>query len=117
MLEALKIGIRHSVVPLSIFLCVIFTYSLSYRLSEAETTITIESKDIKAGVGDGKYLVWTESGGVFSIQDSAMYWSFDSSDRYGELEIGKTYRVKTAGWRIPFFSMYPNIIEAVPVTE
>jgi Protein of unknown function (DUF1523) len=29
---------------------------------------------------------------------------------YGALDVGKTYQMKVYGWRIPFFSMYPNIV-------
>lgn len=36
---------------------------------------------------------------------------FDSSDVYGELEIGNSYEVRVVGWRIPLLSWYRNIID------
>lgn len=29
---------------------------------------------------------------------------------YGHLIVGEKYRLETVGWRVPFFSMYKNIV-------
>ena len=49
---------------------------------------------------------------VYEITDSWLKGRFNSSDLYGKITIGKTYRMTICGHRSPFLSMYPNIYEA-----
>jgi hypothetical protein len=77
------------------------------RASTEVITITVEDKERV----ENNYLVWTKEGEVFEISDSLAYMRFNSSDFYGEIEVGETYNVLVSGWRIPFLSMYRNIIE------
>lgn len=58
---------------------------------------------------DSYYLVYTDKE-VFKLEDSLIFGQFNSSDIYGMLTEGKTYKFKVIGWRIPFLSMYRNII-------
>lgn len=51
--------------------------------------------------------------GTFTVSDS-VFGDFDSYDTYMKLEEGKSYNIKTGGWRIGFFSSFPNVLE---VTE
>ncbi len=94
----------------------IFSYPIAYRGSEATLTITIADKEritVRCGeVISNKYIVFSEKGEVFENTDSILYLKFSSSDVQGHLKIGKEYEVKVAGWRIPFFSTYRNIISA-----
>ena len=46
---------------------------------------------------------------VFQNTDSWLELKFNSADVQGELERGKTYRIHTYGWRVPFLSMFENI--------
>lgn len=89
------------------FICIIQPIAYAY----SDTTTTITTKKLEHHGGDDKYLVFTENE-VFENTDSLMFWKFNSSDIYNEMEEGKTYKVKVAGWRIPFLSMYRNIISA-----
>src|SRR6056297_850388 len=83
----------------------------AYYSSAEETQITVVEKITKYHGGDEKYLVSTESGEIFEIADTIAFLRFDSSNVYFSLEEGQTYTCKVAGWRIPFLSMYRNIIE------
>jgi hypothetical protein len=76
-------------------------------------TITVESKDIKTYDKNSKYLVWSKENEVFEITDSMWVGRFNSSDFYGRIEVGKTYKVKVIGYRVPFLSWYRNIIEII----
>lgn len=62
-----------------------------------------------------KYLVFTElpdgSVRVFENTDSLLELKFNSSDLQGTLREGRTYKIHTYGWRIPFFSAYENIVK------
>lgn len=81
--------------------------------TQRETTFTVEDKErITTGTGDtlqSKYLVFTDKG-VFENTDSLLNWKFNSSDVYGELKEGQTYEAQVYGWRVPFLSLYPNIV-------
>lgn len=77
---------------------------------------------IVEGTGENvssKYLVFTELVGgkvrVFENTDSPLELKWNSSDIYGTLVEGKTYSLRTYGWRIPFLSAYENILSAEEV--
>lgn len=71
--------------------------------------ISTESDGKKDGKVVSTYLIFTDHG-VFRNDDAGWFAKFDSSDFYGELDVGKHYRLKVYGWRIPILSMYPNIV-------
>lgn len=72
-------------------------------------TITVKDKERIVDGESSKYLVYAEEG-VFENTDSVFRWKFESSDVYSSLEPGKRYECDTYGWRIQFFSKYPNIV-------
>jgi hypothetical protein len=76
----------------------------------------VTEKQIKRYNEQDKYLIFTKlSNGevrVFENTDSLIEGKFNSSDVYGSIEKGKTYKFETYGWRLPFFSAYENIIGA-----
>lgn len=59
--------------------------------------------------GASYYLVYTDKE-VLKIEDSLIFGQFNSSDIYGLLAEGRTYKFKVFGFRIPFLSSYRNII-------
>lgn len=85
-------------------------YGISYRASAEQVTITIQEKDRISEGETSRYLVWTYEDEVFENTDSLFFWKFNSSDVYGELLPEQEYCVLAAGWRVPFLSMYRNII-------
>lgn len=86
--------------------------------TEAEVTATVKDKerinDCSGETCESYYLVFTDEG-TFKNSDSLVYGKFNSSDIQGMLEPGQTYTFMTVGFRVPFMSMYPNIIEVTPV--
>ena len=71
---------------------------------------TVEKSERVVEGSSSKYLIFcTEE--VFQNSDSLWYWKWNSSDFYRDIREGESYRFKVYGWRIPFFSMYRNIIE------
>lgn len=85
-------------------------YGAAYRMSDEQITIIVDEKQTKYHDNDEKYLVHSTNGEVFEITDSVLFFRWDSSDTYFELEEGETYQCTVAGWRVPFLSMYRNII-------
>lgn len=100
-----------------IILCVAVVIGISAATSfnDTEYTVTVTDKE-RVNDGDSSYyLVFTEdkNGNVFVFQneDNLLRGKFDSSNIQGELEIGSTYDIVVVGYRVPFLSMYQNIIE------
>lgn len=89
-------------------------YPVIYTSTSETIEITIKSKEqINTGTGENlssKFLIFTETE-VFQNTDSWLYFKFSSADYQNKLDPSKTYKVKVAGWRIPFFSSYRNIVE------
>ena len=67
-----------------------------------------------------KYLVFTVDNvsgesRVFEVTDSLWKGRYDSADVYNMIIPNHTYRFTTGGYRVPLFSLYPNIYEVVEV--
>lgn len=92
---------------------VLFGYTGFYYMSSETIEITVKDKErITTGSGESissKFIIYTENE-VFENTDSWIFGKFNSADYQNKLEVGKTYKVKVAGWRVPFFSMYRNIV-------
>jgi len=56
-----------------------------------------------------RYLVFTD-GTTYENTDSLFFLKFNSSDIYGHIKTGHTYRLTISGFRVPLASMYPNIV-------
>ena len=87
---------------------------MSYvHTSTVSATVTGKERIVKSD-GDGKvesfYLVYTDKG-TMKLEDDLFRGNWNSSDVYGSLRNDSTYTFTTSGYRIGFFSMYPNIIE------
>jgi len=70
---------------------------------------TVNSKERIQSDDSSKYLIFTDNG-VYQNTDTVWYWKFNSSDVYNDLKVGDTYTARVYGFRIPFLSMYKNII-------
>lgn len=83
-----------------------------YQMNRDTTVATVgKSERVCSGgqVGTCRYLVFTDRG-VFENTDSLWNMKFDSSDMYAKISPNKTYEFYVVGWRIPFLSMYKNIL-------
>lgn len=93
---------------------VVFGYPVAYYISSETIEITIKDKErITTGSGkeiESKFLVYAE-GEVFENTDSKLYLKFNSADLQNELEVGNSYNAKVAGWRVPIFDWYRNVIK------
>jgi len=84
-----------------------------YRASAEDRTIIVTEKErVTQNTEDGvtsKYLVFTNDR-TYEVVDTYSFMRFNSSDIYGRLRQNHKYKVKVAGWRMPFLSWYENII-------
>ena len=78
-------------------------------------TITITDKERVNVENDSKYLVFgkTANGEIIVLEntDTFIRGKFNSSNIYGQIEIGQTYTFTVIGFRFPLFSTYENIIK------
>jgi hypothetical protein len=58
-----------------------------------------------------QYRIVTNDDSIYQV--SNVWWraDFNNEEDWNALEIGKTYRVKGWGYRVPLFGIYPNIYE------
>jgi hypothetical protein len=111
-----KIGRRlRLTLIVAVILSPCFLYGCSYRRSAVQVTFTVDRRErVTTGSGDSVqsyYLVWSREGEVFAVVDSWVFWRWDSADRYGKLHEGSQITAKVAGWRVPFLTMYRNVID------
>lgn len=89
-------------------------FALFYYQTEETVTITVISKErIVEKSGDSvtsKYIVQTEFES-FENTDDLIYLKFNSTDYDRWLKEDSTYTVKVVGWRLPYLSMYRNIVD------
>lgn len=89
---------------------------------EEEIIITVTEKERvmdrhnSDGDVDSRYLIWSDEE-TFENVDSLLKWKFNSSDLYGQLKVGETYRCQVYGWRVRFLSSYRNIVKCTPVVQ
>ena len=77
---------------------------------------TVTGKEnVKSGES-GKYLVYTDKT-TYEITDTWVGWRWDSSDVYGNIQVGKTYTATLQGYRVPFLSWYQNILNPTEVVK
>ena len=92
-------------------LAFIFAVAAFYQHGTVDhVDITVKRLERVHSESGGYYLVFTKGGEVFGNKDALFHLKFDSSDIQGRLSEGESYRAKVYGWRVPFFSMYRNIV-------
>lgn len=105
-----QIGIIIFGVVIIIVLAILFL--ILYVGSKQNSTITIKEKWVKYQGSDAKYLVSSTSGEVYQITDTLLFLRYNSSDFYAYIMPGQTCKIEVVGWRLPFFSLYKNILKA-----
>ena len=106
-----------------LFFAVVIGVTGAVTVSSRHTeTCTVDSKD-RTSVSDGNgsshsdARVYTTDCGVLRVKDSIWAWNWHSADTYASIKAGKRYEFTVQGFRIPFFSKFPNIIEVREVTS
>lgn len=106
MKKQLILGLASILTLISFFwwwVCAIFTFEYTAYVNDTQTTY---NKNIK----DSEALVFTDVT-TFKVEDSILFFRFDSHDFYGKIKKDCSYKIKAFGFRIPIFSIYPNIVD------
>lgn len=104
------VGMLVIAVTILVLLCLCISPIIAYSTDEV-VTVKVTGTEVKRYDDSDKYIVFTESG-TFKNEDSFWYWKWNSSDIQGKLKSmeGQTIKLRIYGWRIPFLSMYENVI-------
>ena len=82
----------------------------SLHFNDTEVIATVTDKESVNSKDNHTYLIFTDKG-TFQNEDSLFRGKFDSSDWFGKIKKGETYKFTVIGWRVPFLSLYKNIIK------
>ncbi|UIS25296.1 DUF1523 family protein [Erythrobacter phage vB_EliS-L02] len=92
-------------------------YLVAYWGTEREYSFVVSKTDRECDAnGEStvcRNFVYGTGGEVFTNSDDLFYGKFDSRTVQAGIEQGTKTTVRAVGWRIPFLSMQPNIIEVV----
>lgn len=113
------------IIMIAVVLGLSIGYQAMFSFNDTDYKITVTDKErIYKGSGDtssSKYLVFgdDENGNalVFENTDCFIRGKWNSSNIQGQLKEGHTYKITVVGYRIPFFSMYQNIIRIEEVEK
>lgn len=92
------------------------------RLAVQSVTVTVQDKYTKRyGQNESDRYVFEilyDNGDVEVVQNTDTLWwgKFNSADFYANIEKGKKYNITLAGWRIPIFSSFRNIVSYTPIS-
>ncbi len=91
-------------------------YPAAFLLSIDTITLKVKDKErITIGKGadvNSKFIIYGQDE-VFENTDALLFMKFNSADFQNQLDPGKTYQVRVAGYRVPLFSWYRNIVKVM----
>lgn len=97
---------------------IVFFILISFMYSYFSTFKKVITVKEKYSIMSGKYgqnVITDSDGNVYSISNSMYHNFFTATELFTKIAVGQTYRVNGFGYRIPFLSIYPNIIKASKV--
>jgi len=85
-------------------------YSIWVPQTNRTVTATVTKTWTQCTHDECTHLIGTTAG-VFEDSDSALYWKWNSSDYFNQMDVGMTCTFHVVGWRNTFASVYPNIVQ------
>lgn len=114
-----KSAFFRSAIAIAFIFCVVtivmyWIVSFTANFNDHTKIITVTDKERVNTSSYSKYLIMGEDENgetlVLENTDNTIRFKFNSSDIYAALKEGETYEVEVIGYRVPFLSMYENII-------
>lgn len=100
---------------IGVIMCAIIGLAVLPHFNRNTYTVIITDKEIKRFYDSDKYLIYTQLANdkiiVFENTDTLLERKFNAADIYGSLKVNKQYDIEAYGWRIPYLSIYENIVE------
>jgi hypothetical protein len=85
--------------------------------SEKKENIIISSKYKYVNNGFTSFMIIDDKGNHFDVNNSFWYWKWDSIEDWHKLKIGDNIYAQYYGFRIPFLSCFPNIVNTNYITK
>lgn len=91
----------------------------AYNFGTTKTkTITVEEAFMLKGHNEpDQMLIRSTDGDLYSVDDSLVRWEFRSADLWSDMAPGETWEVSHFGWRIGFFSSFPQIFKGQEIVS
>lgn len=90
------------------------TFAQSYGNAQTINCVVTGKESVTAREGDtmnNEYRVYTEDCGTLVVKDTLLHGKFNAADTYSEIDVNAENNFDTVGYRVPFLSKFPNIIE------
>lgn len=104
---------RNLIIAITFILVIIgvVSYNMSVLVNKQTNTCLVTGKEsvYLSGTEGHEYRIYTTCG-TYVITDSLMLLRFNTADMYGKVVVNNTYSIYSGGYRIPFLSVFPNII-------
>ena len=102
--------LKFQLIMFTLFFMTVGSIAYLYQNATVENIrITVSDKQRVTIDSESKYMVFTAKES-FEDTDSFFHSKYNSSDIYSHFTKGCSYEVSVYGWRIPFLSVYRNII-------
>lgn len=82
-----------------------------YFTTSFEKVITVQEKYTRYRKGGSNYNVVDTDNTIYKLDNVWFKGDFNRADEYVQFKIGKKYKVKGFGKRVPFLNMYKKIYE------
>jgi len=107
----MKLGIIGAIILVVLAVVGLAVYPSFYNERTLTCTVTEKDRGYDRESGSSNYRIYTKECGTLSNEDSMLRGKFNSGDVQGLLEEDNTYEIVVVGPRIPFMSVFPNILE------
>ncbi len=92
----------------------IIVHGVYSTFTDNEDTIKVIEKYIPPRNVSAKYIIhgraYKRGLSVFEIPTNMWWLQWNVDEMYSRMEVGKTYKIKYYGFRIPFLDMFPGIV-------
>jgi hypothetical protein len=75
-----------------------------------EREIVVKNKEGYGTRNGRSQLITDDRDRIYSVSSNIFIWHFTSAEVFGKMEVGKRYKIKGYGLRIPMLGMFPNIV-------
>lgn len=112
------VGIGAFLLGIVVLIASFVVYTVAGYHHKQDIVCTVVSKDRTSdGKGNSDARIYTKECGVLKVGDATFIGHFNSADTYSQIQAGHVYEFHTIGFRVPFLSDFPNIVQVAEVSR